>query len=217
MRKIRKRSQTAVNSVKALVDNDPQESVRNICKKTGLKRWVATKILKTDLGKKCVKTVRAQRVRETQQEKRLRACKIFTDEIKNGSLDVKSIFFTDEKLFNVNAKGRRCSQNYRAWVDKGLKKKDIQAKDIVRGGGRAQGGISVMAALGVCHNGVGTLTFVEEGVEINLFVYLDTLKNAYRPDMEMIMGGDYVLQQDGATAHTAKSITKWIKEQGKFM
>ena len=73
-----------------------------------------------------------------------------------------------------------------------------------------------MAALGVCHNGVGTLTFVEKGVKINQFVYLDTLKNVYHPDMEMIMGGDYVLQQDGATAHTAKSITKWIKEQGKF-
>ena len=32
----------------------------------------------------------------------------------------------------------------------------------------------------------------------------------------MLTGGGYTFQQDGAASHTAKSVTKWIKDEGKF-
>ena len=54
------------------------------------------------------------------------------------------------------------------------------------------------------------------GVKINQAAYLDLAKSVYRPDMEMLIGGGYTFQQDGATSHTAKSVAKWIKDEGKF-
>ena len=73
-----------------------------------------------------------------------------------------------------------------------------------------------MASLGICVNGVGTLRFVEGGVKINQAAYLDLAKSVYHPDMEMLIGGGYTFQQDGAASHTAKSVAKWIKDEGKF-
>ena len=32
----------------------------------------------------------------------------------------------------------------------------------------------------------------------------------------MLIGGEYAFQQDGAVSHTAKSVTKWIKDEGEF-
>ena len=50
------------------------------------------------------------------------------------------------------------------------------------------------------------------GVKLDQFVYMDVVKNVYHPDMEMMLGGKYVFMQDGAPAHTAKSVIKWFKD-----
>ena len=47
---------------------------------------------------------RARRLEEAQQEKRLRARDVFKGKIKNGSLDLKLIFFAGENSFSVGAK-----------------------------------------------------------------------------------------------------------------
>ena len=49
--------------------------------------------------------------------------------------------------------------------------------------------------------------FVEDGVKVNQHVYLDMLKNRVLSWINSLPGNQAVtLQQDGATAHTAKMV-----------
>ena len=58
--------------------------------------------------------------------------------------------------------------------------------------------------------------FVEDGVKVNQQVYMDMLKNRVRPSINSLPGNQAVtLQQDGATAHTAKMVQAWCKDNFK--
>ena len=153
--------------------------------------------------------MKAQKLSKDHPAKRVKACQKMLDDIKQGALDYKNIFFADEKISRIGSEANESSQNRRCWVDKDIPKKKVAQKHIVRG--KSRGGISVMCSLGVSSRGVGTLSFVEKGVKINKEVYLDLAKNVYYPDMRMTLGKDAVFTQDGATSHAAKAVTAFIK------
>ena len=200
--------------MKEIYAGDPKASVRSAAKAAKVGRGTTHRILRHDLQEKCFKTVKAQCLGERQVAKRLRICKQLKQMISCGELDVNKIFFAGEKLFCVGQVGKKSPRNNRLRQDEGTKKKDIDPKLLIRG--KKQGGVGVMASLGMRANGVGTLRFAERGVKINQAAYLDLVKSVYRPEVEMLIGGGYTFQQDGATSHTAKSVTKWIKDEGKF-
>ena len=214
VRKITKRTEANVSKVRAMINEDPRQSLRKLSRGAGLKIGTVRNILKKDVKKKCVKTVSAHKVTKTSAQKRLEKCIDIKKQIESGSLDPKKIFFTDEKQFVVGDESQHGSQNYRIWVDADVAKKDIAQDLIVRG--KKQGGARVMVSMGVCYNGAGTVQFVEKGVKIDQASYLAVVKNVYQPDMEILIGDGYVLQQDGAPSHTAKSVLQWIKNEGKF-
>ena len=66
-------------------------------------------------------------------------------------------------------------------------------------------------------NGLKTpLIFVKDGVKVNQHVYLNMLKNRVLPWINSLPGNQAVtLQQDGATAHTAKMVQAWCKDNFK--
>ena len=153
--------------------------------------------------------MKAQKLSKDHPAKRVKACQKMLDDIKQGALDYKNIFFTDEKIFRIGSEANESSQNRRCWVDKDIPKKKVAQKHIVRG--KSRGGISVMCSLGVSSRGVGTLSFVERGVKTNKEVCLDLAKNAYYPDMRATLGNDACFMLDGATSRAANVVTDFIK------
>ena len=199
-----------VTKANAVLRRDPNASARRIAKEHGPKRQSVLDIIKKDLGGKCFTTVAHQRITEAKATKRAEKRINMLKPVKNAALGVRKIYFPDEKLFNVGNAARKCAQNYRVWGDAAQKKKELAQADVIRG--EKHGGISVVASSGVCSEGVGALRFIERGVKIDQFVYLDVVKNVYRPDMEIMLGpGNYVFTQDGPPSHTAKSVIQWIK------
>ena len=140
---------------------DPGASVRSAAKAAKIDRGTTHRILRRDLKKKHFKTVKAQCLGERQADKRLRVCKQLKQMAICGELDVNKNFSAGEKLICMGHVGEKSSQNNRLRQDEGAKKKDIDPKLLIRG--KKQGGVGVMASLGICVNGVGTLRFVEGG------------------------------------------------------
>ena len=58
-----------------------------------------------------------------------------------------------------------------------------------------------------------SLFFVDPGAKVNAEYYRNNLLAKMIPEMEDITGGDFIFQQDGARAHTAKDTIKYIKEK----
>ena len=64
----------------------------------------------------------------------------------------------------------------------------------------------------VFHNLEKHLFLLEPGTKVNGQYYRDELLAKMIPEMDAISGGDYIFQQDGARAHTAKDTIKYIKD-----
>jgi transposase len=78
---------------------------------------------------------------------------------------------------------------------------------------RQQGGGGSAGIWGcISHKGTGVCE-VYTG-RINQYTYKDTLENALLPSVELMYSPDqaWIFQQDGASSHTAKSISKWLTE-----
>ncbi len=116
------------------------------------------------------------------------------------------IFFTDEKIFTVEAFHN--FQNDHILV---RSFKDIPTE--VRGIFRKQKPASVMASAGVMTDGKKSpLIFMPEGVKINKNTYLDMLNDDMLPWLqENYQGTDFTFQQGSAPTHGAKITQQWCE------
>ncbi len=72
---------------------------------------------------------------------------------------------------------------------------------------------SVMIWVAMSSSGVGQLCFLKTNV--NAPVYQDILEHFMLPSADQICkDADFILQQDLAPAHTAKSTKIWLKDHG---
>ena len=70
-----------------------------------------------------------------------------------------------------------------------------------------------MVSVGVSKQGKTSIHFVQPGVKVDGRYYRDTLLAEMIPEMDDLADGhDYVFQQDGARAHTAKDTVQYLKE-----
>ena len=70
----------------------------------------------------------------------------------------------------------------------------------------------IMVSVGISQLGKTSLFVLEPGAKVNGQYYRDELLAKMIPEMDAISGGDYIFQQDGARAHTAKDTIKYIKD-----
>ena len=157
--------------------------------------------------------LKAQRVKPTNQTKRLEICRRWGEQIRTGGLGLKKIYFTDGELLRAGA----CpggNNNLVVYARKDLKKDQLPNDLILREDGTWQGGVSVMVALGMCYRGKGALRFVPSGTKINSKEYLEIAKNTYLRDCQRYYGlrPDCVFQQDGASSHTANVAREFRRE-----
>lgn len=209
-----RRTAEMVDAARQYMDANADATCGDLVKETGLRRTTAQRVLKEDLELKPLRKVTAQRVKESNKEKRLQMCKKWEEDIASGALDLTKVYWTDEKVFRLGA----CSggnQNLVVWVKNTLKKAELPNDLILREDGKFQGGASVMVSLGLSYRGAGTLRFAPAGTKINAATYLEIIENTYLPDCHQLYGvpPDCVFQQDGATSHTANRVQAFCKER----
>lgn len=163
------------------------------------------RIVRKDLGLSSFCLKKKQDLLEATRAKRLTRAKELLNVVQSGMLP--SVLWTDEKLFSIQEAYN--PENSRVL---GKKKSEIpmEKKAVVR----KQGVASVMVWAGVTCCGKKTpLIFIDKGVKINKDVYLAMLRDDVLPWLEREFGDTpYVVQQDGASSHTAKVVQEWCAE-----
>jgi hypothetical protein len=75
---------------------------------------------------------------------------------------------------------------------------------------RAKFSAHVMVSAGVSFAGKGRLHFVPDKTKIDANYYVNNLLPSLVDDCENLMPGDFIFQQDGAPAHTARLTQDWL-------
>ena len=121
-----------------------------------------------------------------------------------------SFFFSDEKVFTIAPPVNL--QNDRVYAPRGVKKRDIAAKRLLRT--RPTFSKSVMVSVAVSKLGCTELIFVEPGVKVDGTYYRDVLLSQNMlPAIRQLAGDVYVFQQDSAPAHRARSTIEFLRHE----
>ena len=202
------RTQKLVKNIREKLRRNPARSATKLAQEAQVSLTTMRRLLKHDLHTKPYKVTKRQLLSDTTKKKRVERAKLLLKKLKDNMQP--TVLWTDEKLFTVQAVHN--PQNDRVW---GKTKESIPVE--LRTAFRRQKPSSVMVWAGVTLSGMKTLLiFVEDGVKINQHVYLNMLKDKVVPWMNSLSLDDgLTLQQDGATAHTAKMVQEWCKEHFK--
>lgn len=181
------------------------KSTREIARELGINHMSVWNIVKKDLKLKAFTRVPGQILTTATREKRLSRCKRLLRRLTLTKL--KKVFFTDEKAFYIDPPVS--SHGRRVWGSR--KKSTIAPERLIKQ--RAKFSKHVMVSAGVCFGGKGRLHFVPEQAKVNAECYITQLLPKLLEDCRNLMGEDFIFQQDGAPAHTARRAQDFIEQQ----
>jgi hypothetical protein len=179
-----------------------------MAKDFGSKRETIRRVLIQDLGKKCYRKIKVQKLKEDQKPLRKSCCIWIRKNIDRKRLE--RMMFTDEKIFTRN--GYFNPKNDVVWADS-------------RSDANDQGGlheaekypVSVLVALGATWNGLTDPYFFGKGERLDGKIYHEVLLPFYKEEGDKLFGHQsWGFQQDGASAHTDHRAQSWCKENFKF-
>lgn len=196
-----------VNDLVLSQEDKPQthRTQREIVRETGISRSSVQRIIKKELGLKCLKKTRAHELTVANKAARLARSQQLLDRFPSHL--VNFIVFTDEKIFTVASPSN--PQNDRLYTQVGTRKKEIPADRLLRT--RHTFTKSLMVSVGVSALGTTDMHFVEPGVKVNGEYYRDVLlTEKLLPDIRRL-SDFFVFQQDGAPAHRARETVKLLE------
>lgn len=194
----------AVSELICSQDSEPEtsKSLREIAGIVGICPESVRNIAKKDLRLNCFKRQSVQVLNDAARKKRLDRSKKMLRRLTVHWL--KRTFFTDEKVFYVDPPVN--AQTNRVWGSG--RKSDIATNRLLVQ--RAKFSSSVMVSVGVCFGGKGRLHFVPEKTKINAECYTTNLLPLLLEDCQHLLQHDFIFQQDGAPAHTARQSQEWL-------
>ena len=145
-----------------------------------------------------------QVISEATRLKRLQRSKLLLRRLTQKR--VKSVFFTDEKMFYLSLPVN--TQNNRVWSSG--RKRDVKPERLLVQ--RAKFSTHVMVSAGVCYGGKSRLHFVDEKAKVNTQYYVNNLLPKLFEDSNDLLGNQFIFQQDGAPAHTSRQTQEWIAQ-----
>ena len=170
----------------------------------GISATSVRRIAKVDLNLTCFKRTSVQVINDATKQKRLTRSRQLLRRMTEQS--VKRVFFTDEKIFYVSPLVN--SQNNRVWS--AGRKQDVTARRLLVQ--RAKFSAGVMVSAGVGYGMKGRLHFVEEKAKINAAYYTTSLLPLLIEDSQRLAPDNFIFQQDGAPAHTARLTQDWLQQ-----
>jgi hypothetical protein len=196
-----------VNDLILSQDDKPQthRSQREIVRELGISRTSVRRIIKNDLGLKCLKKTRAHELTVANKASRLTRAQQLLERFPSHL--VNFIVFTDEKIFTVASPSNL--QNDRFYTNLGTSKKNIPPERLLRT--RPTFTQSIMVSVGISALGTTDMHFVEPGAKVNGDYYRNVLlTQKLLPDIRR--WSDYfIFQQDGAPAHRARETVRLLE------
>lgn len=196
------RTPELIEAVQNKVFEDPSISIRGLAAEFNVVKTTMLRIVHEDLRyKSYVQKVR-QLLSDATRNKRLERCHILLSSLKHSAAG-RLRFFSDEKIFTVDAKINRRNDRWLAhdpsdvpFVGKTKFPSKIHVLSVVSSEG------DIMAP-----------HFFQTGETITKEVYLHVLQTVVEPWMNSVScGRPYVFQQDGAPAHTSHLVQGWLSE-----
>lgn len=196
------RTETAINMVRNLINDDKTKSVRKLSVETQIKNTSVYLILKKELHLKPYKMQCRQELSAQDKERRLAFCRRLKNMSISGQVLLNNIIFSDE--CHIYLKGAPNRHNYRNWSS--AKPNDFFEKPL------HSPKITVWCGLSG-HKIYGPYFFEDPATEhpqtINSNTYLEMLKTILSANTHP----DEWYQQDGATAHTSRDTMSWLKDR----
>ena len=160
-----------VNDLILSQDDKPQthRSQREIVRELGISRTSVRRIIKNDLGLKCLKKTRAHELTVANKASRLTRAQQLLERFPSHL--VNFIVFTDEKIFTVASPSNL--QNDRFYTNLGTSKKNIPPERLLRT--RPTFTQSIMVSVGISALGTTDMHFVESSAKVNGDYYRNVL------------------------------------------
>ena len=177
------------------------KSSRVLSRELRVSRTSIRRIQVEDLGRFPYKEVFEPKLTDIQKSKRVAFAKKVQRTMSTD--DCEHVVFSDEKMFNVN--GPQNAQNTRFWA---CTRQEADAQGATKGRTKFPG--SVMVFLAVCSKGCSQPVFFDKTVTADSYCKKG-LPIAKRLGNHAF-GRYWTFQQDGATAHTAKSTQSWCQD-----
>lgn len=182
------------------------ETPNQISKELGISRASVFRIVRKDLNLHAYKRINGQKLTEINRQTRVTCANAMLRRFTRDR--IKKIFFTDEKIFRVDAPQN--SQNDRVYNSAAGKKTDIEEERLFRERNHFSPGIMVSVAVGEL--GKSSLIFVDPEAKVTAEYYREKVLQVMLPELSRLSGGDYTFQQDGARAHTARDTIAYLRE-----
>jgi len=193
-------------SIKKAFQRDPTLKMTHLAKKRGISESTVRRAVKIE-GGKSFKLVKKPLLTPGTKQKRLDRAKILLNNLKNHGNRV--VIFSDEKTFTVDPVMNK--QNDRV-VSFG---QDVSE---YRNVSTTKHPASVMMLGVVASNGLKMPPiWFPTGYRLTAANYKEVLEEKVLPWVKRVLKkSDYVFQQDGAPAHTAKVVQKWMHDNMSF-
>ncbi len=199
--------------VKRAVEADPGQSIRGIARALEMSHTTVAKIAHEDLKLTSYALRRGQILTQANKEARTERARALLNFLKApkdrtaGGAN-RLIFFSDEKIFQQDQVVNR--RNHR-WLCHKASEVPIVSKTKFPAHVMVLGVVSSEGHVMPPH-------FFEAGLKITSDVYKHVLEHVVKPWMDTIAEGrPYTFQQDGAPAHTSKTVQTWLKNNLPWM
>lgn len=199
----KKRDDDFVSRLQSMVDEDPSVSMRSLAARLDVSEWTVRTAVHEDLRCRSYQLKVRQMLSPQLKERRLAKCHLLLTSLKHEAAG-RLRFFSDEKIFTVDAKVNRRNDRWIAL--------DPSEVPVV---GKTKNPASVHVLLVVSSDGhVMPPFFFKKGESVTKEVYLDALVRHVKPWMTATAAGrSYVFQQDGAPAHTSHLVQNWVSDE----
>lgn len=200
------RTRKMIKNLRQRLLRNPLQKLKKLAKELNSSKSTVQRAIKNDLKLKAYKRYTCHSLNNGQKLRRAARCKQLLK--RHTDEEVKSILFTDEKLFTVETSFNR--QNDRIY----LKERSVDYKKIARviRGHHPQ---QIMVWTGVSGKGKTPLYFVDQGVKVRAKNYLeDILESIVKPlNISLFKNEKWTFQQDSAPAHKAKIVQSWLSKE----
>jgi len=196
------RTAAVVEKAQALISEDPGQSLRKLASALGVSERTMRRIAEEDLRYKSYTIKVRQMLSEAARTQRIARCNLLLSSLKNEAAG-RVRFFSDEKIFTVDAKVNRRNDR---WLAHDPEDVPIVARTKFPASVHVLGVVSSEGDVMPPH-------FFEKGQTVTKEVYLRVLTNVVKPWMVTVVSGrQYVFQQDGAPAHTSHLVQNWLSD-----
>lgn len=200
------RTPSLINKVKRRIQSNPSRSLRKMALELKTSLTTVRRIVKNDLKMKSRAKVKVPLLTEKQKASRKERAQALLNNLKHAQAN-RTIFFTDEKNFTVDAVANRRNDR---WIgdDPRIIPDNVKYVNSTKNPASA-----MMFGLVASDGQKMPPVYIPSGVKVNTETYIEILNSKVKPWINLhYPDGNYVFQQDGAPPHTSKKTQAWLKD-----